>query len=94
MGAASQGYATSADLTTEPLDRLIYAVPARVFTHSGQYHLRKSMSDTLPPTLSHFSSTGCELPVQYYTEIGRALCRWSQLEATVAGVPSSVLQPF
>jgi len=44
------------------------------------------MPDTSPPTFTHFSATGAELPVQYYAAIGRALYRWSQLEATVCAL--------
>jgi hypothetical protein len=51
------------------------------------------MSDTLPATFTHFSSTDSELPVQYYTAIGRALYRWSQLEATVCALAASIQGP-
>jgi hypothetical protein len=44
------------------------------------------MPDTLSPIFTHFSSTGAELPGQYYTAVGRALYRWSQLEATVCAL--------
>jgi hypothetical protein len=51
------------------------------------------MPDTLPPTFTHFSATGFELPVQYYTAMGRALYRWSQLEATVCALAASIQGP-
>jgi hypothetical protein len=51
------------------------------------------MSDSLPPTFTHFSSTGSELPVQYYTAMGRALYRWSQLETTVCALAASIQGP-
>lgn len=51
------------------------------------------MSDN-PPTFTHFSSTAAELPISYYTAIGRALYRWSQLEATVCSIAASIQGPF
>jgi hypothetical protein len=51
------------------------------------------MSKATPPTLTHFSSDGSELPIQYYTAIGRALYRWSQLEATVCALAASIQGP-
>jgi hypothetical protein len=51
------------------------------------------MPDTLPPTFTHFSSTDSELPVQYYTAMGRSLYRWSQLEATVCALAASIQGP-
>jgi hypothetical protein len=47
----------------------------------------------MPSTFTHFSSTGSELPVQYYTAIGRALYRWSQLESTVCILAGSIQGP-
>jgi len=40
---------------------------------------------------THFSSTQRELPVEYYAAMGRALYRWTQLEATVCSLATSVL---
>ena len=40
-----------------------------------------------------FSSTGAELPIEYYAAIGRALYRWSQLEATVCSLATSIQGP-
>lgn len=51
------------------------------------------MPETSPPTFTHFSATGAELPVQYYSAIGRALYRWSQLEATVCALAASIQGP-
>jgi hypothetical protein len=51
------------------------------------------MPDTIAPNFTLFSSTGSELPVQYYTAMGRALYRWSQLEATVCALAASVQGP-
>ena len=48
---------------------------------------------SLPQTFTHFSSTGSELPVEYYAAIGRALYRWSQLEATVCALGTSIKVP-
>lgn len=51
------------------------------------------MTDT-PPTFTHFSSTAEELPAAYYMAIGRALYRWSQLEATVCTLATSIQGPL
>src|SRR5687768_14538051 len=45
------------------------------------------------PVFTHFSSTGKELPAEYYAAIGRALYRWSQLYATICALAAAVQGP-
>lgn len=52
------------------------------------------MPDNVAPTFTHFSSDGAELPREYYAAIGRALYRWSQLEATVCTLAASIQGPI
>jgi hypothetical protein len=42
-------------------------------------------------TFTHFGSSGAELPAEYYSEIGRALYRWSQLEGAVCTLATSIM---
>lgn len=40
---------------------------------------------------THFSTTQAELPAEYYEAIGRALYRWTQLEAVACSLATSLL---
>lgn len=54
----------------------------------------KPMSEEMfSPDFTHFSATGKELSTDYYLAIGRALYRWSQLEAAVCTLAASVQGP-
>uniref|UniRef100_E6VMK4 Uncharacterized protein n=1 Tax=Rhodopseudomonas palustris (strain DX-1) TaxID=652103 RepID=E6VMK4_RHOPX len=48
------------------------------------------MAETNNPTFTHFEMTKADLPFDFYVAIGRALHRWSQLEATVCALGTSI----
>lgn len=48
--------------------------------------------DESAPLYTHFGTTEADLPAGYYTSIGRALYRWSQLESTVGLLAASLFK--
>lgn len=51
------------------------------------------MADGPQPVFTHFDMPSADLPIDYYVAIGRAVCRWSQLEGTVCALGTSLHAP-
>jgi hypothetical protein len=51
------------------------------------------MDDSSLPDFTHFSTTQADLPPEHYVAIGRALYRWSQLEAAVCALATTIQGP-